>query len=189
MSRKTSKTVDTMLESIMIRLLREAEGDDELATITNLLENQTFKRILQKYVEGVVQFYADNSEDINPSNNLEEISVENFISSVDYDPKLSKLKQILMMVAGKTLSQSSVADELVGALNESIMNIPRCMVMTAYYQSEDPGAPVLADVPEIMHDRMYFFTYTRTPDMVMTPEGGDIMDILDANYRETASEG
>lgn len=139
--------------------------------------------MLQKYVEGVVKLYNDNENDINPSNNLEEISVENFISSVDYDPELSKLKQILMMVAGKTLSQSSVADELVGALSDSIMNIPRCMVMTTYYQSEDPGAPVLTDVPEIMHDRMYFFTYTHTMDMDMTPEGGDIMDILDSNYR------
>ena len=189
MSRKASKTVDTMLESIMIRLLREAEGDDEIAVITELLENQTFKRVLQKYVEGVVQFYNDNEDDINPYNDLEVINVEAFIGSVDSDPRLSKLKQVLMMVAGKTLSQSSVADELVGALNESIMNIPRCMVMTAYYQSEDLGAPVLADVPEIMHDRMYFFTYSRTMDMDMTPEGGDIMDILDANYRETASEG
>jgi len=54
MSRRTAKSVDTMLESIMIRLLREAEGDDELAVIKELLENQPFKRMLQKYVEGVV---------------------------------------------------------------------------------------------------------------------------------------
>ena len=39
-----------------------------------------------------------------------------------------------------------------------------------------------------MHDRMYFFTYTRTMDMALTPEAGDIMDILDANYREAAVE-
>jgi len=186
MSRKISKSVDTMLESIMIRLLREAEGDDELTTITNLLENQTFKRMLQRYVEGVVQFYADNAKDINPSNNLEEIDVESFISAVDYDPKLSKLKQVLIMVARKTLSQSSVEDETVETLEESIKNIPRCMVMTAYYESEDPAAPVLTDVPEIMHDRMYFFTYTHTMDI--ETDDSYVMDILDANYRESAVE-
>lgn len=102
---------------------------------------------------------------------------------MDSDPRLSKLKKVLMMVAGKTLSQSSVADELVGALDESIMNIPRCMVMTAYYQSEDPYTPVVTDVPEIMNDRMYFFTYMRTMDMALAPGADNIMDILDANYR------
>jgi len=183
MSRRTAKSVDTMLESIMIRLLREAEGDDELAVIKELLENQPFKRMLQKYVEGVVQFYDSSKDKINPSDSLEEIGIDSFIGSVDSDPRLSKLKKVLMMVAGKTLSQSSVADELVGALDESIMNIPRCMVMTAYYQSEDPYTPVVTDVPEIMNDRMYFFTYMRTMDMALAPGADNIMDILDANYR------
>jgi hypothetical protein len=182
MSRRAAKSVDTMLESIMIRLLREAEGD-EISVMKEFLENQPFKRMLQKYVEGVVQLYDSSKDEINPNNSLEEINIDSFISSVDSDPRLSKLKKVLMMVAGKTLSQSSVADELVGALDESIMNIPRCMVMTAYYQSEDPHEPVLTDVPEIMHDRMYFFTYMRTMDTALTPEADNIMDILDTNYR------
>ena len=62
------------------------------------------------------------------------------------------------------------------------MNIPRCMVMTAYYKSEDPYTPVLTDVPEIMNDRMYFFTSMHTMDVAPELEA-DVMGILDANYR------
>ncbi len=171
-----SKIVDTIIESVIARIMNESLSTNEaLEFVEGVVSSTPIKMLLTRYIESAAEIYDSLESELpkDPEGFVEYESVDFLKEIFNEDPRLSSLRRAIFAIVARL---SPDDPEPVGYFDDAIDNVPTAIVMSYYYGNiESP-----TDTKGLVYDRLYFFVHeiSNSADI----QGSEAFDLLDRYY-------